>query len=69
LYKQTVTALAKALEDEEAEGIQRKGLVLTALMRFKQICNHPSQLTGDGLYDVTASGKFGRLGSLCGGPE
>ncbi len=35
-------------------------------MRFKQICNHPSQLTGDGAYDPAASGKFERLGALCG---
>ena len=34
-------------------------------MRFKQICNHPSQLTGDGVYDPAASGKFERLGTLC----
>ena len=34
-------------------------------MRFKQICNHPSQLTGDGSYDPAASGKFDRLGALC----
>lgn len=64
LYKQGVTALGKALE--ESDGIQRRGLVLSYLMRFKQICNHPSQLTGDGDYDPAASAKFERLGSLCG---
>ena len=41
LYEQAVTDLAEALED--AEGIQRKGIVLATLMRLKQICNHPSQ--------------------------
>ncbi len=35
-------------------------------MRFKQICNHPSQVTGDGAYDPSASAKFGRIASLCG---
>jgi len=34
-------------EVERAEGIQRRGLVLSALIRLKQICNHPSQLLKD----------------------
>ena len=34
-------------------------------MRFKQLCNHPSLLTGDGLYDLKNSGKYERLISLC----
>ncbi len=46
LYEQSVKELAKQLQ--ETEGIQRKGLVLSFLMRFKQICNHPSQWLGDG---------------------
>ena len=66
LYRQNVTALTKALEQTDGNGIKRRGLVLSYLMRFKQICNHPSQLTGDAVYDVSASAKFERLGSLCG---
>jgi non-specific serine/threonine protein kinase len=50
---------------KESEGIQRKGLVLTYLMRFKQICNHPDQLTGAGGYDPRHSAKFQRLETLC----
>ncbi|GAB4521828.1 MAG: hypothetical protein Tsb0020_40350 [Haliangiales bacterium] len=65
LYKQCVAALTEALDDGAQAGIQRRGLVLSYLMRFKQICNHPSQLTGDGSYDPAASAKFDRLGSLC----
>src|SRR5215468_12795837 len=38
LYEQSVKELAKQIRD--SEGIQRKGLVLSFLMRFKQICNH-----------------------------
>ncbi|MCC6284174.1 MAG: ATP-dependent helicase [Phycisphaerales bacterium] len=34
-------------EVDRAEGIQRRGLVLSALIRLKQICNHPSQLLKD----------------------
>jgi len=65
LYSQAVAALKKAFEDGRDNGMQRRGLVLASLMRFKQICNHPSQLTGDGGYDPGASGKFARLAELC----
>src|SRR6185369_6508217 len=46
LYEQAVRELAEQLAD--VEGIRRRGLVLAFLMRFKQICNHPSQWLGDG---------------------
>jgi SNF2 family DNA or RNA helicase len=39
-------------EVEEAEGIQRRGLVLSALIKLKQICNHPAQLLKDHDKDV-----------------
>ncbi len=66
LYQQTVTALAHALQDTDVDKMKRRGLVLSTLMRFKQICNHPSQLTGDALYAPADSAKFERLGELCG---
>jgi non-specific serine/threonine protein kinase len=59
LYEQSVKELAKQLED--TEGIERKGLVLSFLMRFKQICNHPSQWLGDGSWGEDDSGKWARL--------
>ena len=59
LYQQSVKALAEQLE--KAEGIQRRGLVLSFLMRFKQICNHPSQWLSDGEWREEDSGKFARL--------
>ncbi len=63
LYKQSVADLQKALE--EPDGIERRGVVLAYLMRFKQICNHPSQWLGDGVYAPTDSGKLSRLRELC----
>ncbi|MBI5525188.1 MAG: DEAD/DEAH box helicase [Deltaproteobacteria bacterium] len=63
LYQQAVKELAGQLDD--AEGIRRKGLVLAFLMRFKQICNHPSQWLGDGAWAEDDSGKWSRLRELC----
>jgi len=62
LYQKAVTELAEGLQG--ADGIQRRGLVLAFIMRFKQICNHPSQWSGDGGYAPEASGKFERLREL-----
>lgn len=59
LYEQAVRDLAKQIAD--TTGIQRKGLVLAFLMRFKQICNHPSQWLGDGEWAEGDSGKWARL--------
>lgn len=63
LYEQVVDGMRNALD--QLEGIQRRGLVLQTLMRLKQVCNHPSQLSGDGVYDACESGKFQRLGEIC----
>jgi len=63
LYEQTVKALKSTLKN--ADGMARRGMVLQSLMRLKQICNHPSQLTGDGDYIASDSGKFLRLGEVC----
>ncbi|PIE67814.1 MAG: hypothetical protein CSA23_02110 [Deltaproteobacteria bacterium] len=63
LYNRSVEYLKKTLQ--HVEGIQRKGLVLATLMRFKQLCNHPDQLSGSGAYKETNSGKFLRLRPIC----
>ena len=62
LYQQAVKELGRQLA--ETEGIKRKGLVLAFLMRFKQICNHPSQWLGDGAWAEDDSGKLARLREL-----
>ena len=63
LYAKAVKELESAIDD--VDGIQRKGLVLAYLLRFKQLCNHPSQWLGDGAYRPEDSGKMARLRELC----
>ena len=63
LYQRAVSELATALEP--VEGIQRRGIVLSYLMRLKQICNHPAQAVGDADYAPQQSGKFARLAEIC----
>ena len=64
LYADAVDALRAQLVTPAPDGMQRRGQILAALMRFKQICNHPSQFLGDGDYAPAASGKFERLREL-----
>ncbi|MCH7667540.1 MAG: DEAD/DEAH box helicase, partial [Acidobacteria bacterium] len=63
LYKQSVDEMKTAIE--ALDGIERRGAVLAFLMRFKQICNHPSQWLGDASYELAQSGKLLRLRELC----
>jgi SNF2 family DNA or RNA helicase len=51
-------------ELEKAEGIQRKGMVLAALSRLKQVCNHPAQFLGDNSAIEGRSGKLTRLSEM-----
>jgi superfamily II DNA or RNA helicase len=60
LYQDTVKELAHRLEERE-EGMERRGMILSFLMRFKQICNHPSQWLGDDEWAERDSGKLARL--------
>lgn len=64
LYNSLVKELKKNLESSE-EGIERKGLVLSYLMKFKQICNHPDQYLGQNYYAEDESGKYERLREIC----
>jgi len=63
LYQQAVEELRGRLE--ALDGMRRRGAILAFLLRFKQICNHPSQWLGDGGYAPEESGKFARLKDLC----
>jgi SNF2 family DNA or RNA helicase len=45
LYEAVVKDMVEKVEN--AEGIDRRGLILSALMKLKQICNHPAQFLQD----------------------
>jgi len=51
-------------EVKDAEGIARRGMILSALLRLKQICNHPDAFLDDGKLTQDRSGKIGLLFSL-----
>ena len=67
LYQQLVDNSLEEIED--SEGIKRRGLILTLLLRLKQLCNHPellgdtkaSQLELDSEHFGDRSGKLLRL--------
>ncbi len=63
LYEQVVRHMEDVLK--KAEGAQRLGVVLSTLMRLKQICNHPCQARGDGDWKLSDSGKFQCLKEIC----
>ncbi len=48
-------------ELEQVEGMQRRGAILTTLLRLKQICNHPAHYLGDGSALPSRSGKLDLL--------
>jgi hypothetical protein len=59
LYAAVVEEASKSLE--EAEGIQRKGMILGTLSKLKQVCNHPAHFLGDNSPVPGRSGKLARL--------
>src|SRR5260370_35381997 len=63
LYEAVVKDVEEQLE--AAEGIQRKGLILSTLLKLKQICNHPIQFLQDGsAFTTERSHKLQRLGEM-----
>ncbi|UTM38672.1 DEAD/DEAH box helicase [Rhodococcus pyridinivorans] len=46
LYRAVVDDMMRRIRDKE--GMARKGAVLAALTRLKQVCNHPAHYLGDG---------------------
>jgi SNF2 family DNA or RNA helicase len=59
LYQAVVDDMLARID--EAEGIDRRGLVLATMMKLKQVCNHPAHFLGDGSSVAGRSGKVSRL--------
>jgi SNF2 family DNA or RNA helicase len=69
LTKEQATLYQKVVEQlladaDELEGMQRRGRVLAALTRLKQICNHPAHALKDGSRLAGRSGKLNRFDEL-----
>lgn len=64
LYRKAVADMEEKLADAQ-QGIQRKGIVLSTIMKLKQICNHPDQYLGQQEYSESDSGKFAMLRDIC----
>ncbi|HEY3992585.1 MAG TPA: DEAD/DEAH box helicase [Ktedonobacteraceae bacterium] len=63
LYEAVVKDVEEQLE--AAEGIQRKGLILSTLLKLKQICNHPAQFLQDSSpFTAERSHKLQRFGEM-----
>lgn len=63
LYRKAVADMERMIQ--EVEGIQRSGIILTTIMKLKQICNHPDQYLGQSAYSVNESGKLLMLKEIC----
>ncbi|MDI6740294.1 MAG: DEAD/DEAH box helicase [Candidatus Edwardsbacteria bacterium] len=66
LTKEQATLYGAVVKDmlakiEKSEGIERRGLVLSALMKLKQVCNHPAHFMKDKSRIPGRSGKMERL--------
>lgn len=63
LYKKQVEQLKEDIET--AQGLERRGIVLSYITKFKQICNHPDQFNHDISFKAIDSGKYQMLKELC----
>jgi superfamily II DNA or RNA helicase len=65
LVKELATELKSLAQTKQEAGVRRRGIVLSTMMQLKQICNHPSQLTGADQFLPDDSGKFLQLAEIC----
>jgi SNF2-related domain/SNF2 Helicase protein/Helicase conserved C-terminal domain len=59
LYQAVVDEMLERAE--KVEGIERAGIIIGALVKLKQVCNHPAHLLKDRSYLDGRSGKLARL--------
>lgn len=67
LYREQVRELAELLAEDENDmtAIKRSGVILSTILKLKQICNHPDQYLGQGAFVPSESGKFEMLREIC----
>lgn len=58
LYQQCLESIAIQLKELDSDDIQRKGIILSSIIKFKQICDHPALYLGNQNYKISDSGKF-----------
>ncbi len=61
LYQAVVDEMSGSLDEVEEDNIRRRGMILAALTRLKQICDHPSLFLKDKSRLSGRSGKLTRL--------
>jgi superfamily II DNA or RNA helicase len=64
LYRTIVDDMLEKIAD--SQGIERRGNVLAAMAKLKQVCNHPAHLLHDGSAIGRRSGKIVRLEEILG---
>ena len=64
LYEAVVRESLERIAAAGETGIERRGVVLAALLRLKQVCNHPAHFLGDGSALPGRSGKLDRLSEM-----
>ncbi len=62
LYQAVVDSAMEAIA--RSAGMERRGLVLSTLMKLKQICNHPAQFLGESPDVARLEGRSGKLQRL-----
>ncbi|CAO5674108.1 MAG: RNA polymerase-associated protein RapA [Holosporales bacterium] len=65
LYQKSVDEFKRLIAEEDLNANKRRGLILSYLTRFKQICNHPAQFLGHGEWHEEDSGKYEQLRDIC----
>ena len=62
LYRKVVSDMNETIS---ASKEKEKILIISALIKLKQVCNHPSQYYGSPTYNLSSSGKFITLKEIC----
>jgi hypothetical protein len=62
LYQAVVDDMLERIES--SEGMERRALVLSTMLKLKQVCNHPAHFLGDGSSLPGRSGKLSRLSEI-----